>query len=74
MENNKLTAEEQDTDKHCFEKKTCRQKWLTTYCLSSGRQECALRGNPLFVVRQKAQINDMSMTTPQHKFKLQLAS
>ena len=52
MENNKLTAEEQDTDKHCSEKKAaCRRKWLTTYCLSSGRQECKLHGNPLFVVR-----------------------
>ena len=78
MENNKLTAEEQETDKHCSEKKVCRRKWLITYCLSSGRQGCALRGNPSFVVRQKAQINDgqdiNDFMSPQHKFKLQLAS
>ena len=37
MKNNKVTAEEQDTDKDCSERKTCRRKWLATLCLSSGR-------------------------------------
>ena len=44
MKNNKITAEEQDTvgklGKLCSERKTCRQKWLATLCLSSGRHEC----------------------------------
>ena len=44
MKNNIITAGEQDTDKHCPEKKACRRKWLATLCLlSPGRHECALR-------------------------------
>ena len=43
MKNNKITAEEQNTDKptkHCSERKACKWKWLATLCLSSGRHEC----------------------------------
>ena len=39
-----MTVEEQDTDKHCSERKACRRKWLATF-LSSGRHECALHDN-----------------------------
>ena len=42
MKNNKITAEEQDTDKYCSERKTCRREWLGILFLSSGRHECAL--------------------------------
>ena len=49
MNNNIITAEEQDTDKHCPERKAFRRKWLATLCLSSGRHECALRGNPMLL-------------------------
>ena len=45
MKNNKIEAEEQDTDKHCSERKACRQKWLATLCLSLGRHECTLYCN-----------------------------
>ena len=41
----KLTAEEQDTDRHCSERKAYRRKWLVTLCLLSDRHECALHGN-----------------------------
>ena len=59
---NKITAEEQDTDKHCFERKAGRRKWLTTYCLSSGRHECALRGNPMLLDRKhKLMMDGISM-------------
>ena len=40
-----MTVEEQDTDKHCSERKACRRKWLATLFLSSGRHECALHDN-----------------------------
>ena len=66
MKNNKITAEEQDTDKHGSERKACRQKWLATLCLSSGRHECALRGI-LYVARAQMgwdrDINDFVTTT-----------
>ena len=52
MKNNKITAKEQSTNKHCSERKACRQKWLTILCLSSGRHKFALRGNPARVVRK----------------------
>ena len=42
MKNNKITAEEQDTDKHFSERKACRRKWLATLFPSSDRDECAL--------------------------------
>ena len=64
MKNNKITAEEQDTDKHCSERKACRRKWLATLCLSSGRHECALRGNPLLLESTNGwDINDFVTTT-----------
>ena len=37
MKSNRITAEEQDKEKIgklCSERKTCRQKWLATLCLS----------------------------------------
>ena len=52
MKNNKITAEEHDTDKHCSDGKACRRKWLETLRLSSGRHECALRGNPMLLERK----------------------
>ena len=42
MKSNRRIAEEQDKDKLgklCSERKACRQKWLTTLCLS-GRRMC----------------------------------
>ena len=49
MKNNKITAEEQDTDKLgklCSERKACRRKWLATlYISSAGRHESAIHGS-----------------------------
>ena len=45
MKDNKITAEEQDTNKTgklCPERKACGRKWLATFCISSGRHENAL--------------------------------
>ena len=44
LKNNKITVEEEQQDidklgKLCSERKACRQKWLTTLCLS-GRRMC----------------------------------
>ena len=49
MKNNKIAGEEQDSDKHCSERRACRQKWLTTLCLSSSRHKCTLHGNPMLL-------------------------
>ena len=64
MKNNKVTAEEQDIDKHCSERKACRRKWLATLCLSSSRHKCPLRGNPSCIVLMDGiEINDFVTTT-----------
>ena len=64
MKNNKVTAEEQDIDKHCSERKACRGKWLATLCLSSSRHECPLHGNPSYIVLMDGiEINDFVTTT-----------
>ena len=71
MKNNKITAEEQDTDKlgKLFsERKACGQNWLAILCLSSGRHECALHGT---YVRATG-IEIPMILPPQHRFKLQL--
>ena len=60
-----MTAEEQDIDKNCSERKACRRKWLATLFLSSSRHECASHDN--LVVRAQMgwnkNINDFATTT-----------
>ena len=60
-----MTVEEQDTDKHCSERKACRRKWLATLFLSSGRHECALHDSLVVWVQigWGKNINDFDTTT-----------
>ena len=65
MKNNKVTAEEQDTDKHCSERKACRLKWLET--LSIIRQTRMCRHMVTYVIKAQMRwdrdINDFVTTT-----------
>ena len=65
MKNNKIIGEEQNTAKHCSERKVCIRKWLATLCLSSGRYECVLHGTYVFraQMRWDSDINDFVTTT-----------
>ena len=56
MKNNKITAEEQDTDKHCSERKACKRKWFATLFLSSGRHECALAEDCIDLAHQACKL------------------
>ena len=66
MKNNKITVEEEQQDidkleKLCSERKACRQKWLTTLCLSD-RQMCII-GYICWATGIELHRNDFATTT-----------
>ena len=69
IKNNKITAEKQDTDKHCFERKAWRRKWLATLCLSQADTNV----NTCYPMLLEHKWDGISMILlPKHKSKLQL--